>query len=191
MRAIWITLLSAAGLLAETYTIQPEAGSRFGLEVHKTGLMAGKVHVFEFERYAGRLEFDAVRPEAARMELTVAAASIVCQDTWVDAKDKKKVLDVALDMMQHANHPELKFASTAVVRRGEAFDVTGNLTIKGIPKPITVSVTMKPSGAGWVFTGKAVILRKDYKINPPSPVPFGIIGNKEEMPVSFTLTARK
>ena len=179
-------------LLAESYTIRPEPGARFALEVYKTGIMAGKVHVFEFERYAGTLEFDPARPGAAHIDLVVAAASVICKDTWIDAKDKKKVTDVALDMMQHANHPELRFVSIGVAKRADgAYDVRGDLTIKGISKPTTVMVTMKQEGAQWVFMGKGTILRKDYKINPPSPVPFGIIGNKEEMAVSFTLMARR
>jgi polyisoprenoid-binding protein YceI len=187
-----LLLAVAPALWAETYRIQPEPQARFALEVHKTGIMSGKIHVFEYERYSGTLDFDPAHAEAAKVELTIQAASIVCKDTWVDDKDKKKVTQTALDMMQHANHPELRFTSTGVARRADGgYDVRGNLSIKGIEKPITVAVSMKQDGAAWIFTGKATILRKDYKINPPSPVPFGIIGNKEEMPVSFTLYARK
>ena len=191
MRTLLWTLALATALHPETYTIQPEPGARFALEVHKTGLMSGKAHIFEYERYSGTLDFDPAKPEAAKIDLTIAASSIVCKDTWVDEKDKKKITQTALDVMQHANYPELKFASTSVKKSGAGFDVTGTLTIKGIAKPITISVTFKQEAAQWVFTGKSAILRKDYKINPPSPVPFGIIGNKEEMPVHFTLIARK
>jgi polyisoprenoid-binding protein YceI len=191
MRPFVLTLLCAATLPAATYTIKPEPKAVFNLEVHKTGLYSGKVHVFEYERYSGKLDYDPARPEAAKIDLTIEAASLVCKDTWIDEKDKKKVTEVAFDMMQYANHPELRFTSTSVAKRADGnFDVVGNLTIKGTPKPITVNVTLKPDGAALVFTGKAAIKRKDYKINPPSPVPFGIIGNKEEMPVSFTLIAR-
>jgi polyisoprenoid-binding protein YceI len=190
MRTLLFTLALATALHAETYTIQPEPGARFALEVHKTGLMSGKVHIFEYDRYSGTLDFDPAKPEAAKISLTIAASSIVCKDTWVDEKDRKKITQTALDVMQHANYPELMFASTIVKKNGPAFDVTGTLTIKGIAKAITISVTFKQEAAQWVFTGNGAILRKDYKINPPTPVPFGIIGNKEEMPVHFTLIAR-
>jgi polyisoprenoid-binding protein YceI len=191
LRSINAALLCVTALGAAPYTIAPEPGSRFALEVHKTGLMSGKIHVFEYDRYSAPPAFAPPRPEAAKIALTIQASSIVCKDTWVDEKDKKKISQTALDMMQHANYPELKFTSTTVKRTAAGFDVLGDLTIKGITKPITVAVQMKEDGAALHFTGKAVIQRKDYKINPPSPVPFGIIGNKEEMPVSFTLMARK
>ena len=191
MRYLFWIAICAGTVLGESYSIKPEPGARFSLEVHKTGLMSGKIHVFEYERYAGTLDFDPAKPEAAKIDLTIAAASLVCRDTWIDDKDKKKVTDVALDMMQQAKYPELHFVSTGVTRRADgSFDVTGNLTLKGITKPVTVAVSMKQDGNHWIFTGKGSVQRKDYKINPPSPVPFGIIGNKEEMPVNFTLMAR-
>jgi polyisoprenoid-binding protein YceI len=192
MRTLAGLLLCAWGVRAESYTIRPEAQGRFALEVAKTGIMSGKVHVFEYANYSGRLEYDAAHPEAAKLEFSIVAESLVCKDTWVDDKDKKKVVQVALDMMQHANHPSMDFASTAVSKRADGgFDVRGTLTVKGIAKPVVVVVSVKAEGAALVFAGKATVLRKDYKINPPSPVPFGLIGNKDEMPVSFTLVARK
>ncbi len=191
MRTLLAILLCSAALTAETYTIKPEPNTRFTLEVHKTGLMSGKVHVFEYERYSGTLDYDPSKPEASKVDLTIMAASLICRDTWIDAGDKKKVTAVALDMMEATKHPDLHFVSTGVMRRGDGFEVTGNLMIKGITKPATVTVSVKQEGTGWIVTGKGVVLRKDYKINPPSPVPFGIIGNKEEMPVAFTLIARR
>ena len=192
MRHLLLIAICAGALLGEPYSIKPEPGARFALEVHKTGLMSGKIHVFEYERYAGTLDFDPAKPEAAKVDITIAAASLVCRDTWIDDKDKKKVTDVALDMMQQRNYPDLHFVSTGVTRHADgSFDVAGNLTLKGITKPVTVAVSMKQDGSSWIFTGKGVVLRRDYKINPPSPVPFGVIGNKEEMPVTFTLMARR
>jgi len=192
MRLLFLITICTGALLGETYSIKPEPDARFSLEVHKTGIMSGKIHVFEYERYAGMLDFDPLKPEAAKIDITIATASLVCRDTWIDDKDKKKVTDVALDMMQSANHPDLRFISTGITRRADgSFDVAGNLTLKGITKPVTVAVNLKQEGNRWIFTGKGIVLRKDYKINPPSPVPFGIIGNKEEMPVAFTLIARR
>jgi polyisoprenoid-binding protein YceI len=191
MRYLIAMLTCLAPLMAEMYVIHPVPGARFTLEVHKTGLMSGKVHVFEYERYSGTLDFDAGKPEAAKIDLKISTDSIVCRDTWIDDKDKKKVTEVALDMMQHDKYPEIRFVSTGITRRGDgSYDVAGNLSLKGTTNPIVVNVEMKQDGKRWTFTGKAEVLRKDYKINPPSPVPFGIIGNKEAMPVSFSLSAQ-
>jgi polyisoprenoid-binding protein YceI len=189
MRAIFFIL--AVGLAAGAeYTIKPGADSKFELRVLKTGFMSGKVHIFTFEKYAGQLSYDAAAPERSSVNFAIQAESIVCHDTWVDEKDKKKVSAVALETMESEKHPEMTFRSQSIAHRPDgAFDVAGQLTIKGIAKPITLKVTMAMEGRALRFKGDGAILRKNYGISPPSPVPFGLIGNKEEMPVHFEVVA--
>jgi len=186
----FLFVLSAALAAGADYTIAPAASARFQLEVHKTGLMSGKVHVFTFEKYSGQLSYNEASPEKSSVSFTIDSGSIVCRDTWVDEKDKKKVVAAALELMDSPKHPELTFRSQSITHRaGGAYDVAGQLSIKGMAKPVTLKVTMAAEGRALRFKGDATILRKDYKIHPPSPVPFGLIGNKEEMPVHFDLVA--
>ena len=186
----FLFVLSAALAAGADYTIAPVASARFQLEVHKTGLMSGKVHVFTFEKYSGQLSYNEASPEKSSVNFTIDSGSIVCRDTWVDEKDKKKVVAAALELMDSPKHPELTFRSQSITHRaGGAYDVAGQLSIKGMAKPVTLKVTMAAEGRALRFKGDATILRKDYKIHPPSPVPFGLIGNKEEMPVHFDLVA--
>lgn len=183
----------AASLIAGTltYHIQPSAGSRLALEVEKTGLLSGKKHLFVFERYRGKLLYDRESPENSRVELAIDGTSAVCKDTWVKPKDLKKILDTALhEMMAVEQYPELRFSSSRVARRaGEEFEVTGTLTVRGISRPVTVTVTMRPSsGEVLLFAGKAVIKLKDYGLKPPSAA-LGAVGTKNEMMVDFLVTA--
>src|SRR5688572_26982479 len=73
------------------------------------------------------------------------------------------------DFFDAANHPKLTFSSTAIVQKGEDdFKVTGNLTIRGTTKPITLNVEFGgiqnnlygQTVAGFEITGK--INRQDY-----------------------------
>lgn len=185
--AAFLFTFAAAGA---DYTLAPAPSTKFQLEVHKTGLMSGKVHVFIFERYTGTLSYAPDAPEQSRVSFTVDNQSIVCRDTWVDDKDKVKIVKVAHESMETQRHPQMTFHSQTVARRADgAFDVTGPLTIKGIAKPVTIRVNVSADGRGLRIQGKAVLLRKDYGINPRAAVPFGLIGNKEEMPVQFDLLA--
>lgn len=187
----WMTAVLFATIAAGAdYTLSPAPNSKFQLEVHKTGLMSGKVHVFTFERYTGTLSYTASQPEKAQVSFTVENNSIVCRDTWVDEKDKVKIVKVAHESMGTEKHPQLSFRSEKVVGREDGtFDVTGPLTIKGLAKPVTIRVSVRTEGNGLRLQGRATILRKDYGINPKAAVPFGLIGNKEEMPVQFDLLA--
>jgi len=76
------------------------------------------------------------------------------------------------DFFETEKYPELKFESTKVEKVDEeTFDLYGNLTLKGVTKPVKLNVeysglTKDPWGgerAGFVVTGK--IKRSDWGIN--------------------------
>jgi polyisoprenoid-binding protein YceI len=50
----------------------------------------------------------------------------------------------------------------AVAKAGGVYDVSGNLTIKGITKPITFPVTVTPSISGASVKGTMVVDRAKY-----------------------------
>jgi len=188
----WIpALLSGAAAFGAVYDIGPAPGAEFKLHVLKTGLMAGKVHVFTYEQYSGRLDYDESEPAKSSVLIEIEAASIVCRDTWVSAKDKVKITALAREMMDAARHPRMTFRSTSVTLRPDgAYDVRGVLTLKGISRPVTVKVSALAEGPNLRLKGSAVVLRRDFNVKPPTP-PFGVINNKEEMPVEFNLLAKK
>lgn len=46
------------------------------------------------------------------------------------------------------DHPQMTFESTAVARAGEAADVTGNLTIRGVTRKVTLRAEIsRPKGS--------------------------------------------
>lgn len=187
MRKILVYCLLTTGLFAadlRPLRVSPTAGTRFALEVEKTGLMSGKKHLFIFERYSGILNLDQANPEKSSIQLDIEARSAVLKDDWVSAKDAKKIANYAqMDMMDSAKYPLLKFVSTAIASRGNGlYEVQGNLTIRNITQPVLVTVTEK-SG---VCAGKAIVKLSDFKLKPVSAL-LGAIGTKNEMTVSFLL----
>ena len=189
-------LLSAAALPGgetATYRVTPESGSNFSLDVFKTGLMAGKKHHFVFLRYGGEIEYDRENPGNSKVHFRVEAASAILTDNWVSEADRKKILAAALhDMTAAGNYPELVFSSTRIEAGGSnRFAVEGMLTVGGIPKPVTIPVTIQPQPPDRMdLAGEAQIRLRDYGLKPPSAF-LGAIGTKNELAVSFNLTARK
>ena len=124
--------------------------------------MAGDIYVFErghaailfswnhlglsrqtgrFTDYEGSLELDVDNPEASRLDVRIKAASLA---TGFDALDRQ--LKTA-DYFNVAAHPALTFQSTAVKRTGDkTADVTGDLTILGVTKPVTLAVVLNFAG---------------------------------------------
>jgi polyisoprenoid-binding protein YceI len=172
------------------YRLAPAEDTHFTLEVHKTGLMSGKKHVFVFERYKGKLVYEEGKPEEASVTLSIEAGSAKCQDEWVSAGQLADIEKYAFeDMMVVKEYPRIVFESASVAPAGEgAFDVNGTLTIRDRSEPAVVRVTLKSDGDRLRFSGRAQVNLKDYRIKPRKAF-LGVIGTKNEMDVSFDLIA--
>ena len=90
-----------------------------------------------FNSFEVTLEANAEDPTKSSVSVTIDAASI---DSRVDEFDKHLR---GADYFDTANHPEITFQSTAITSTSDnTFDVTGDLTIKRITKPITLNATI-------------------------------------------------
>jgi len=116
-----------------------------------------------------------VRLDPANVAKTLEVAGTV-QAASVDTRNDKRDGHLrSPDFFDAENHPEISFVSTGVKAKGkDTFEVSGNLTIRGVTKPVTLEaewfgVVTSPWGApttGLDLTG--TIQRKD----------FGIVWNK-------------
>jgi polyisoprenoid-binding protein YceI len=188
---ISLFVLAAGTVCAQPgrYELGPTHGSRFALTVEKTGLLSGKKHVFEFQRFSGRVLFDRAAPSRSQVELTIDAASAICKDTWVSDKDRSRILAFMLrDMLDVERHPRLTFKSSSIVMKGDrSFEVAGNLDVRGIDKPAKVSVIIDDGeGALQSVNGEALVRLTEYGLKPPKAA-LGAIGTKDEMTVEFQL----
>ncbi|MCF8470323.1 MAG: YceI family protein [Parvibaculum sp.] len=92
--------------------------------------------VARFDKVGGTLEAVPTAPERSSLSVTIDAASI---DTNVAELDE---MLKGPDMFDAAAHPEITFMSTGLKRMGPAAgEMTGDLTIAGTIKPVTLDVT--------------------------------------------------
>jgi polyisoprenoid-binding protein YceI len=176
----------------QTIAIRPSPENRMQLLVTKTGFLRGKQHLFLFERYDGSIRYDTRKPEASQVSFSIESSSISCKDTWVSVNDLRKIQEMALkDMLDAEHHPRIVFVSTAIKEVGPGkFDIQGQLTIRGIAKPITAVVSMTTAaGGGLSFEGRSQVRLTDYNLKPPSAA-LGTIGTKDEMSFSFLLAGK-
>jgi len=186
-------LLPTARAELQQYQIRPEAASRLELRVYKTGIYAGKSHLFVFTDYNGVLQYDPQKPESSTVTLSVGAAGTKLLDTWLSAKDFKTVQQYALkEMLDAAKNPEIGFMSSEVRPSSTGFEVKGTLTIRRVAKPWVVNVSIEPAGekGGLTFRGDARIRLTDYKLKPPTAA-LGLVGTKDEMDFNFVVSVPK
>jgi polyisoprenoid-binding protein YceI len=89
-----------------------------------------------FGKVSGELQFDPAAPESSTLSADVDMAAI---DTHVDELDKELV-----DFFGADKFPTASFRATGITRTGDnTGTVTGDLTLAGVTKPVTLNVTFK------------------------------------------------
>ena len=119
-----------------------------------------------FKNFQGEVETEGEDFSTAQINVTVDMASISTNNEQRDEHLRNS------DFFEVENHPELTFKSTRIEKvDSDTFTLNGELTLKGITKPVKLNVeyngvTKDPWGgerAGFVITGK--INRSDWGVN--------------------------
>jgi len=105
-----------------------------------------------FDAVSGSLDFDPDAPENSRLSIRIDPASISTGLTEFD-----ETLSTDGKYLDSAAHKDILFVSTQPIKTGEANgQVTGNLTLKGVTKPITLDVTYNGAGKSFGNPGKTL-----------------------------------
>ncbi len=129
---IFALILAAAPVFgAEVYTIDKDH-SETAFQVRHIFTKTGG----RFTDFRGTIRMDRERPEASAVEFRIRAASI---DTRQPDRDKHLRSAEFFDVERH---PEIVFVSTRVAPDADnRYRVTGNLTMRGVTREITLPVT--------------------------------------------------
>ena len=123
-------LQSAAG--NETYQFD-QARSTIGFQVHQfLGTTNGK-----FTQFSGSIDLDRQRPEHSSVSARIQVSSI---DTRIKKRDDHLR---SPEFFNAAKFPQITFKSRSVKQTGpQSGDITGDLTMHGVTKPITLHVKL-------------------------------------------------
>jgi polyisoprenoid-binding protein YceI len=185
-----MTTASAPALteLTGTYTIDP-AHTRIGFVARHA--MVTKVRG-SFDEFAGTAVLDGANPANSRVEVTIEAASIDTRNAQRDEHLRGN------DFLAMQEYPKITFASTGVRQAGETtFEVTGDLTIKGVTNSITIPFEFEgaakdPFGNERVgFEGSVAINRKDYGVTWNAALEGGGVLVSDKVTLEFEISAIK
>ena len=110
----------------------------------------------------GSIYTDERDPKNSSVEVTLKATSL---DTRTDQRDQHLR---SADFLNVEKYPEIKFWSTKIEGDQQEFKLTGDLTIRGVTRPITLDVTFEgrtkdPWGGERVgFSASGKIDRRDF-----------------------------
>jgi polyisoprenoid-binding protein YceI len=186
--AFALTALTAVpSFAAETYDVDA-SHSEVSFQVrHLVTNVRGRFNDFD-----GTINLDPANLEKSKVEFRVKAASI---DTANEDRDKHLRAE---DFFHAEKYPEITFKSTSIKKTGkDTYAVTGDFTMRGVTRRITLPVTYlgtarDPWGndkAG--FETAATLDRKDYGITWNKAVDNGGVILGDDVKIAINLEANK
>ena len=160
-RSLLLVTLAALPLFAqdapEAWAVDRNHSSAMFKIRHFTANVVGQFRAFE-----GSISLDRAKPNQSAVEFTLQTTSI---DTGNESRDKHLR---SADFFDVEKFPVITFKSTSVdPKTNEKFDVTGDLTIHGVTKRVTLPVTFMgfqkhPRGEKGGFELETTLNRKDF-----------------------------
>ena len=181
---MFFVLLATTGVFAaDTYTIDP-AHTSFGFTVKH--MMISNV-AGGFDKFEGQVTFDPKDLAASKASVTIDTASI---NTRMDKRDEHLK---SPDFFDAAQFPTITFEST----KFSANEITGNLTIKGVTKEVTIPVTvagpvktmMGTNAIG--ITGSVTINRQDFGVNWNKTLDQGGVAVSDDVVITISIEAEQ
>lgn len=158
-------LLVSARAATETYVIDPNHSS-VGFTVR---------HVFtqvpgSFTKFSGTITVDQANPSANSADATIEVGSVNT------ANEKRDNHLKTPDFFDAAKFSTITFKSKSWAKTGDnTFDVTGDLTIRGVTKSVVLKVTSLGFGPGMMpgtqvsgWEGTTKINRRDFGVDGPA-----------------------
>jgi polyisoprenoid-binding protein YceI len=146
----------------------------------------------QFNQFDGSVYLDGVNPANSHVELNIQAESI---DTRNPDRDNHLRSN---DFLAMKEYPEITFRSTHVDKvDDEHYRVTGDLTIRGVTRPVTVEfefngAVLDPWGNQRVgFEGSTTINRKDWGVSWNAALDGGGVMVSDKVNLEFEVEATK
>ena len=156
MRTMYAVLFFACTATAEPVTLRiSRTYTHVEFTIHKWSVLKQEG---SFRDCSGEIVLDADHPAGSQVHLAVQLASI---DTRNATRDRVLLGE---DFFDAQHHPLMIFASTTIApgNSKDVFDVTGDITIRGVTRRITVPVK---SGTVGGFESNFTLDRTDFGVN--------------------------
>ena len=174
---LFTIILSVSNVVNAQATYLPvDAQSKVHFVIRNFGIKTGG----DFSGLSGLIKFDPDKLAVSLFDVTVNASTVDTDNSMRDGSLKKaEYFDVD-------NFKTIGFKSTKITLSSVAgrFYVFGDLTIKGITKPIEFGFGATPKDGGYVFDGEFSINRRDFGVGGKS------ISISDNLTVSLSVFAK-
>ncbi|KRE43413.1 YceI family protein [Knoellia sp. Soil729] len=143
----------------------------------------------QFDEFEGTAHVDTVTPANSTVNVTIQAASVTTGNEQRDGHLKTP------DFFDVENYPTITFISTKVERDGSEWGVTGDLTINGVTKPVTIEFEETGSAKDLYgntrigFEGDTTIDRTEWNLSFNAALETGGVLVSEKVKLEFDISA--
>lgn len=123
-----------------------------------------------FGSMSGSLQLDPAQPSSAKLAIDIPLSGLT-----VTSPGFAKHLQTA-DLFDTAKFPTARFVSRSVAVRGQAATITGDLTLRGVTKPVTLQARFHGAGANPMnkketvgFSATGTLKRSDFGLGYAVP----------------------
>jgi polyisoprenoid-binding protein YceI len=177
------TSLDPATAPAGAYTMD----SRHASVVWRIRHLGLSLFTARFDSVNGTLNWNPTDPAASALNVTIAANSV---STGVLNPQGQRAFDntISTDVLGSAANPNITFVSRSITGSGTSGLITGDLTLNGVTKPVTLEATFE--GHRFValrqkhvlaFAGRTIIKRSEFNAGFDNAIVNGTVGDDVEI----------
>ncbi len=170
-----------------------KSGLLSGVAGHRHGIIAGEftARVCAVAVTLGEASVSVRIPTAAlRIDTEGARTAAHLPASGPSAKDIPTIQEKMLSRanLGSAEHPEIRFESTAAERRNDVISLRGTLTIRGRSHPVSVPLRLQQAGGDYRLSGEFPVRQSDFGITPESIA--GVVKVSDQVTIVLDLLAR-
>lgn len=180
MKKIFLLLISfcihASATFAQSSLTPLDEGSKVHFVIKNFGIKTGG----DFKGLKGNIKFYPANPTASSFDVLVDAGTV---DTDNESRDGHLKKEEYFDVEKYKS---IEFKSTKVMFSKVAgrFYMFGNVTIKGVTKPVEFGFGATAKNGGYVFDGEFQINRRDFGVGGSS------VSMSDKLTVSLSVFAK-
>ncbi len=164
---------------AADYAVQP-AASKLGFST----TFQGQSFDGTFGKWTAAISYDATKLASSKFDVVVDLASAKTGDN-----DRDGALPGA-DFFNVAKFPQGHFVTTGFRQNGAQVVADGNLTLRGVTKPVSLTVSFKPQGTGATLDVTGSVKRLDFGVGGGEYADTSVIGADVKINAHLVLTAK-
>ncbi|MBO9716089.1 MAG: YceI family protein [Pseudoxanthomonas sp.] len=144
----------------------------------------GEVFTGRFSSFATKLSFDPAKPEAGKLDVTIALASAATGN-----EDRDSTLQSA-DFFNASKFAQAHYSAAGFRKLADGrYAADGTLELRGVRKPVTLTFAWS-GGAQPVLEGRAVVKRLDFGVGGGDWADTGTIPNEVNISTRVVLKPR-